>query len=62
MAMGMKPSLNILMSFGPMILILQLGHFCACFVALKRLEKEPIRESRVLFKFELQNTFFQQIM
>jgi hypothetical protein len=26
------------------------------------LEKEPIRESWVLFKFELQNTFFQQIM
>jgi hypothetical protein len=27
-----------------------------------RLEKEPVRESKVLFKFEPQNTFFQQIL
>jgi hypothetical protein len=26
------------------------------------LEKEPIRESRLLFEFEPQNTFFQQIL
>jgi hypothetical protein len=27
-----------------------------------RLEKEPIKESHVLFEFEPQNTFFQQIL
>ncbi len=28
----------------------------------RSLEKEPVRESRVLFEFEPQNTFFQQIL
>jgi hypothetical protein len=36
MDMGTKPSLNILMSSSPMILISRLGRFYACFVALKR--------------------------
>jgi len=36
MAMGTKPSFNILMNSSPMILISQLGHLCACFVTLNR--------------------------
>ncbi len=35
MDIGTKPLLNILMSSSPMILISQMGHFYACFIALK---------------------------
>jgi hypothetical protein len=60
MDMGTNPLLNILLSFGPMILISQLGSFCACFTTLKWME--PIKESWVLFEFETQNAFFQKSM
>jgi hypothetical protein len=58
MAMGMKPSLNILMRFGPMILISWLGHFYACFIALKNSQLSK----HELFEFEPQSAFFQQVM
>jgi hypothetical protein len=36
MAMGTKPSFNILLNFNLMTLFSQLGHYCICFIALKR--------------------------
>jgi hypothetical protein len=38
---------------------LSIGLFLCLFYSL---EKEPIRKSQVLFEFEPQNAFFQQIM
>jgi hypothetical protein len=57
MAMGTKPLFNILMNFGPMILISRLGNFCICFITLKR---NKLRNHRFCLSLSPKTHFFNK--